>query len=256
MPNHFDSEVTVTGPKADIDKLVAALKAAFNCFCILTDPPPAEMLNGRLPPIPGFTINDFAVEHGWGPRWPCQDMAVKRTNDEKAVFTFWTALSLISHRIAAGLHEKYPTLAFVFMGCDEFEYPMKLQWSVKPGETTDHELMAKAMRAVNQAKAIICFCDDITGDDIPRIVQQAVMNACNNDNTEARACLRLIMKMIYSHGITKHHLSYSTKNHFERSSDVLRVTQLSEFANRLCTKICSSHNSQHSSTHWTCWTNN
>jgi hypothetical protein len=77
-------------------------------------------------------------------------MQVKRNKAEKATFIFWTALGPISHHIAAGLHRKYPTLTFVFMGCDEFEYPMTLQWSVKPGDERNLEHQAKVIAISNQ----------------------------------------------------------------------------------------------------------
>jgi hypothetical protein len=48
MPNHFDSQVTVTGPAADIDRLIADLKKGHNCFCILSDPPPDILLKGPI----------------------------------------------------------------------------------------------------------------------------------------------------------------------------------------------------------------
>jgi hypothetical protein len=86
--------------------------------------------------------------------------------------------------IAAGRHEKYPSLTFEFIGCDEFEYPMWLQWKITP-ESDTAALERIVVRTILEVAMV-------TAEDVTDLTKATALRVCRGNQEDATACLRIL----------------------------------------------------------------
>jgi hypothetical protein len=79
------------------------------------------------------------------------------------------------------------------MGCDEFEYPMTLQWSVKPGDERNLELQATVIAITHEFEFFLAFSGEMTKPKRVQMVKQIAQRVCRGDEEEANLCVAVML---------------------------------------------------------------
>ena len=123
MPNHCDNKLTVTGPKAEVDRFILKARGEKECLDVNKFVPMPEELRNQ-PSYPGNQSEQtkrLQEAHGypdwyewacgeWGTKWGAYEGSMERDWPDSVTYGFSTAWAPLGNKLIAAISDQFPTL--------------------------------------------------------------------------------------------------------------------------------------------------